>query len=228
MALSGTRDDSYTVANLLDEVFTHLQVKRGGNPISSVQAANGIAALKGMLRTWSVKGINLHLWQDQTVTPVNGTSSYALTIRALEVAQGWRRTAGNDTPLRMYTREEYNRLPNKTASGSPFVAFVDMDRAATNIVTYPVPDTTSAANDVLYFPCKVALQDALSTAQDFDLPPEWSETVMWNLTKRLIPQYPGLDPQALQIIYEMAQTTYDDLAGHDREGSVFMRPARHG
>ena len=65
MALSGTRDDSYTVSNLLDEVFTHLQVKRGGNPISSVQAANGIAALKGMLRTWSVKGIRLHLWPDR-------------------------------------------------------------------------------------------------------------------------------------------------------------------
>lgn len=227
MALSGTRDDADTVASMTTDILRKLQVLQGGETASAEDANTVLRAIRHMLRTWQVQGVQLHLWVDQTVTPVAGTSSYALSIRALEIGQGWRRTSGSDTPLRMYSREEYNRLPDKAASGSPFIAFVDQDRATTNIVTYPVPDATSAANDVLYFPCKVPVQDALLVAQNIDLPPEWSEAILWNAAKRLVPEFPGQAPEATQTIMMMAQETYDVLAGHDREGSVFMRPARY-
>jgi hypothetical protein len=227
MALSGTRDASDTAATLTADILRKLQVTGIGESPSAEDAAAVLRAIRHMLRTWGRNGVMLWLTQDQTVTPVLATSSYALSIRSIDVLQGWRRTTGNDMPLRMFTREEYNRLPNKTSSGSPFAYYVDKDRTATNVILYPVPDASSVAADSFRFTCRVPVQDALEGSQDIDLPPEWTEAIIWNAAARLLPEYHGQDGQSVQIIMQMAKETYDILAGGDREGSLFLRPSRY-
>ena len=225
MALSGTRDEATTVADVISDAMTKVNLLVAGESVDASDQAVCLRNLRNMLRTWAAKGVRLWLTQDQTITPVAATSSYALTIRALEVTQGWRRTDSLDTPLTMYSREQYNRLPAKSASGSPFLFYVDRDLTATNVVVYPVPDATSAANDVLHFTCKVQIQDVTDSAETIEVPAEWMETLVYNLAVRIAPDF-EVTPRP--DVVQMAQMLYADLEGQDRECSLFMRPSRHG
>lgn len=224
MALSGVRDQADTVADIIADAMTKVSLIRSGETPTSADQATCLRALRNMLRTWAVKGVRLWLDSEQTVTPVAGTATYALGIRSLEVKQAFRRSNGSDTPLRIYSREEYNRLPDKAASGSPFLLWVDRDRTSTSITLYPVPDAQSAANDSIRITCKLQIQDVTAAAEDIEVPPEWSEALVYNLAVRIGPDF-EVTPRA--DVVEMAAMLYRDLEGQDREPSLYMRPVRY-
>lgn len=227
MALSGTRDAGDTVATITVDVLRHLFVLEDEDTADAIDAAKVLRAMRNMLRTWQVDGVRLWLTEDQTITPVASTASYALAIRATEVIDAWRRSSGSDTPIKLYTRQEYNDLPNKSAEGSPYALFADRDRTATTCYLYPVPNAASAANETIYVTCRIPLQDALATGDEVDIPPEWVEALGWGTAKRLLAQYPGLEPDQRAHIHMMADETYAVLSGADREVSVMMRPRRY-
>lgn len=224
MALSGTRDEADTVADIIKDALTKVNVLVGGESPDTADQAVCLRALKHMLRTWAVRGIRLWLTSEQSVSMTEDQATYALTIRALNVTDAWRRTSDGDTPMRIYTREEYNRLPNKTASGSPFLLFVDRDRTSTSVTVYPVPDANSETNDTVYVTTKLQIQDVTDATEDIDVPPEWTEALVYNLAVRIAPDF-EVTPRA--DVIEMANILYNELAGQDREGSVFMRPSRY-
>lgn len=224
MALSGVRDQADTVTQIVTDALGKIYVAVGGETVSAEDLAKGIRVLKHMLRTWAVDGVRLWLINDQTVTLVAGTATYALTVRALDVSQAWIRTDGNDTPVRILTREEYNRLPDKTASGSPFSLFVDRDLAATSVTVYPVPDATSAANDSLRVTTKYQIQDVTSGGEDIEVPPEWTEALVYNLAVRLAPDFAA---EVRPDVAGMAMELYAVLKGNDRQGSIMFRPRRY-
>jgi hypothetical protein len=224
MALSGVRDQAYTVSQVVEDALLKIYAHEAGQTLDAVALANGIRALRNMLRTWAAQDVNLWLDATQTVTPVAGTATYTLSPRALDVSYAFRRNGGNDTPIRLYTREEYNRLPNKTAPGSPFVLWPDRQRASTVVALYPVPDAQSAANDVIHVVGRYQIQDVTDGAQDIDIPPEWAETLVYNLAVRLGPDYlTDVRPDVLQ----MADYLFNTMKGQGRERSVYFRPMRY-
>lgn len=223
MALSGVRDQAYTVTDVVTDALLKIYAHEAGQTLDAVASANGIRALRNMLRTWAVDGVRLWLDDELTVTPVAGTATYTLGTRALEIKQAFRRNSGSDTPLRLFTREEYNRLPNKTTSGSPFALWADRDRTSTSVTLYPVPDASSAASDTIRVTCKLQIQDVTAGSEDIDIPPEWAETLVYNLAVRLAPDY---QQPVSPDVGSMAAYLYEMLKGQDREGSLYMRPRR--
>jgi hypothetical protein len=224
MALSGTRDEADTVADIIKDALTKVNVLVAGESPDTADQAACLRALKHMLRTWAARGVRLWLTDEQSVSLTEDQATYALTIRALNVTDARRRAGGNDTPLRIYTREEYNRLPNKAASGSPFAVFVDRGRTSTSITCYPVPDANSESNDTIYVTSKLQIQDVTDAAEDIEVPPEWTEALVYNLAVRIAPDF-EVTPRA--DVVQMADMLYRELSGQDREGSVFMRPSRY-
>lgn len=222
MALSATRDGTETVGTLVTDALIKLHVLVGGETASTEDSAVGISNLRRMLRTWAARGIRLWLNEQQTVTLAADTATYTLDPRTLEVFEpgAYLRSGTTDTPVRVISREEYNRLPNKTASGDPFLVFIDRTRTSTTATVYPVP---SAVGDTISLPTKRQIFDVTALSEEMEVPPEWSETILYNLAVRMAPDFEAIPRPD---VVNMATELYGILEGQDRETSTFMRARR--
>lgn len=224
MALSGTYDSSWSVTSIVTAAFKKCKIGISGETLSATELADGITALQLMLRTYAAKGIRLWLNETQSVTFAAGTATYTLSPRVLEVFQAYRRADNNDVPIRVVSRDEYSRFPDKTTSGAPFAVFIDRTRTTTTATFYPVPSATEVADGMTgRLDTKRMVQDPTAGAEDLDSPPEWMEAIVYNLAVRLAPDYGvAVDPE----VARMARELYADLEGQDREPSVIMRAGR--
>lgn len=220
MATSGTRDTAETVGQLITDALIEIHVLEENETATAAQTAKGIRWLRRMMRTWNALGCRLWLTDEEVITLAADTATYTLSPRYIGFDYALRRSsAGEDTPIRIYTREEYNRLPNKTASGAPFVIWFDRQAASTVATVYPVP---SAVGDTIRVQARRVVEDPTAVSETMEVPPEWSEAMMYNLAVRMAP---GEGVDVLNpITVQMAASLYDQMSGQDREGSVFMRP----
>lgn len=225
MATSGTRDGTVTVNGIITEALALLKIGVGGETLAYEYGVTGITTLKLMARAWAVKGIRLWLNETQSVTLADGTDSYAITKRPIEIYQAYRRTTGgNDVPIRLVSREEYSRFPNKTTGGAPFAAWVDRQRTATTAYVYPVPTATEVADGMtLRFDIKRPIEDPTALTEDLEVPPEYVPAAIYNLAIWIAPKF-GKTPS--DEVKALALSTLSDLSGADREGSVIMRVGR--
>lgn len=222
MALSGVRDQATNVGQIVSDALSLIGAKVGQDTASAEDLATGIVALRLMLRTWAAKGIRLWLTEIQSVTLADGVATYTLDPRTLDVSQAVRRQDDNDVPVRILTREEYQRLPNKTTSGPPYAVFVDRQRTSTTVTAYPVPSAAEVGM-TLRLTAKRQIEDPTAASQEIELPPEWLEAVTYNLGIRMAPRLNlPIDPVIAAQAVDLEQT----LEGQDREGSVYMRPGR--
>jgi len=214
MSLSSTRDGAVTVGEMITAALQKLSVIVGGETATAEDSAIGLANLRRMVRTWSVQGVRMWLTDEEVVTLTTDAASYTLDPRYLEISDGFRRSGTNDTPLRLFTREEYNRLPDKTTSGAPFAVFIDRQLATTKAFVYPVP---TGAGDYLYLTGKRAILDPTALSEDLEIPAEWEETIVYNLAVRMAPEFEAT-PRA--DVVNIAIELYAILAGQDRQGSI--------
>lgn len=228
MASSGVRDTTSSVATIITDALKQLQIGVGGETLAAEYLAAGISTLNMMIRAWAVKGIRLWLNETQIITFVNGQATYTLTPRVLELYEASRRDAAgpNDTPIRPYSREEYERVPNKAVIGAPFVVYVDRQRITTTATFYPVPGAAEIANAMTgRLVVKRQIEDVTAGPQDVEFPPEWIAALIYNLAVWIAPSF---NKEANPTVKELAAMTYGDLEGQDRETSVFMQPNRRG
>lgn len=223
MALSGVRDQAETVRDVVSSALEELFIVVGNETADDADMAKGLRRLRLMLRTWGALGPRLWLETQQSVTLVAGTSTYTLSPRVTSVFDAERRSsANNDTPMRILSREEYNRLPNKTATGAPYALWPDRQYDQTQVTVYPVPQT--GTTDTLQLGVREVIQDVTELTENVHIPPEWSECVVLNLAVRLAPTF---EAQVNPVTATLAQELYESLSGQDREGSVIMRARRH-
>jgi hypothetical protein len=220
MALPTVRDSTDTVIDIIDGALRKLYVKVGGETTSAEDAETARLGLRAMIRTWAAAGVRLWLDDQQSVTLVAATASYTLSPRTLEIRDAYRRLDDNDTPVRVITREEYNRLPNKAAQGDPFLVWPDRQRAQTVIRVYPVP---SATQGTLSLSTRRQVLDVDDLAEEVEIPPEWLEALIYNLAVRIAPDF-NIEPR--KDVVDMAIELYGILEGQSREGSLYMRPRR--
>lgn len=228
MALSGVRDTAETVNDVLTDALFKISVLQYNETPNASDAALALRTLRRMLRTWAATdGIRLWLNEEQTVTLAADTATYTLSPRTLDVSYALRRSGGNDTPIRIFTRQEYQKLPNKTVSGAPYAMWHDRQYNQSQVTVYPVP---SAVGDTVILTTKRQIQDVTALTNNMEIPPEWSEAAVYNLAVRLAPDFKKESVIGSRnnpdSVAGMAATLYRNLSAQDREGSVKMRPAR--
>jgi hypothetical protein len=217
MALSGIVDQTETAGSVCEGALRKLGVVDGQEQIAQNDAMIALMNLKRMLRTWAVTGIRLWLDEVQTVGLVGGVSTYALPDRVIDVHGAYLRQGGVDIPLRILMREEYERYPDKSVTGSPIAVYINRKLASTEVTAYPVP---AASGDTLRVLCKRQIQDVTAITQEMEFPPEWSECVLYNLAVRCAPDY-GISAPA--EVVALSLSLFEDLQAHDREGRVAFR-----
>lgn len=144
-------------------------------------------------------------------------------MRPLRILDGFvRQFAGSDVPCRMISRDEYNRYGQKSSTGTPIQLYYDPQENSGNLYVYPA---SSDARSVLFIEFQKPIEDFTSSTDDFDLPQEWQEAIVFNLAWRLAVDYSVPKDKYLRI-KEMALAFFMRLDGYDQEpASVFLQPS---
>jgi len=149
-------------------------------------------------------------------------------IRPLRVTEAFVRQLGatlltsNDVPCRVMSREEYNMFGQKSSAGTPVQLYYDQQSNTGNLYLYPVFQNVE---QLLFIQFEKPIDDFGSASEDFDMPQEWAEALMWNMAWRMCPAYQVPAAQVKEI-KELALFTYDIIDGWDQEvASIQMQPS---
>jgi len=148
-----------------------------------------------------------------------GTKVYAYTnkiIRPLKVVDArWEdASTGLESPgISMIARLDYQRLPNKSATGAVSTAFYDPQLNAGKLHLWHVPNPFEGfINFTWYRP----IQDFDAAGNTPDLPQEWIQTLVYNLADLLGDDH-EVDSETYGRIQNRAASLLDDMEGWDRE-----------
>ena len=159
----------------------------------------------------------------------SGNKLYAYTndlARPLRIIDVRRRDETNDqdTPIIVQSHEEYFRLPNKTNEGETNIVYYHPEHrnARGTVYLWPVPETVGRT---IRMSCVLPLQDFDASGNNADLPTEWLDTIVWNLSKRLLPSYGAAGQASAQMIIQGSTTMLNEMVQWDQEPeSVYFAP----
>jgi hypothetical protein len=166
-----------------------------------------------------------------TLGPTIGSSvgAYITTyttklMRPLRILDGFtRQVQGNDIPHLLLPREQYNRFGMKTSPGTPIQTYYDQQENVGHLYVYP---TAQDVTQQIFIEFQKPIEDFNNATDDFDLPQEWGECIVWNLAARLIPDYGCPEIRANQVI-RYADMFMKRLDGWDQEtGSIYIQPSQ--
>lgn len=227
MSTSGTVAYSLTSTQLIEAAFGNLGIAQEGEALTPRMYQDGLRALNLLIKTW---GAHPRLWimEEGSLAMVADTPSYVITPKPLRITEArYRNTASQiDVPMSEMSRQEYFDQPNKTTSPSiPVNFYFDPQTATGTLYLWPCPSTTTASAYTVKYTYVRRMESMVATNDELDLPQEWQEAVIWNLSKRLAAQYPVNDPNQMGLVIGMAGETYSALMQWDNEpASLFMQP----
>jgi hypothetical protein len=175
----------------------------------------------------NVVGTTITLTTGPTVGCASGayvTTYTTKLMRPLRILDGFtRQVQGNDVPHLILPREQYNRFGMKTSAGTPIQQYYDVQENVGHLYFYP---TCNDVTQIIFIEFQKPIDDFVNATDDFDMPQEWGEAIVYNLAMRLIPDY-SVPKEKADAIKEMATYTFKRLDGWDQEvGSVYIQPSQ--
>lgn len=152
-------------------------------------------------------------------TPVTVDSN---TDKPLKVIQGWLRntsvTPNIDIPVQLLSRQEYNLLGSKSATGQVNSIWYDPRETHGELHVYLTPNATVAANYTLYVVGQKPIGDILLSTDIPNFPTEWMQALVWGLADELAIEY-GSHVNLRQEIMMKAEKYKNDLTDWDVENT---------
>ena len=160
-----------------------------------------------MLGRWSSEGVNLWAVDLQTVTLVQGTSTYSVpdnTVAMLDayVTTGTGTSAINRLILPI-SRTEYASYPNKKQQGFPTTYWFDRLLSPT-VTLWPVPDGNEVSFS--YYRVRQVQDSNLTSGQTVEIPYYFLEAFAYGLAQRLAMIW---SPDKVQFLKPLADEAYD-------------------
>lgn len=230
MSTSGTDAFTLTANEIVAQAFGKLGVGSEGEPLTPKMYQDGRAALNLLAKTWSAQE---HLWQREqgTINLVAGQAAYLLPKKAMRVLAARRVLSnGYEVPLTKWSRQEYLDQPNKTQSPStPVNFYYDPQRTTGTMNLWPAPSVQVSPTMTIRYDALFALDSIIASNDEFDVPVEWLEALVYALAVRLMPQYPINDGNLANLVITQADALYRDLKGWDNEdSSIYLQPDYRG
>lgn len=144
-------------------------------------------------------------------------------VRPLRLTNVRRRGSdGNDVPILMVSRQEYQDTPNKTSQGKTTMCWYDPERESLGTVTIWV--TPETVQDRLVFTAHLPIQDFDAATDTQDLPQEWINAITWGLAQELSEEYSVPDNLTVRISRRASAYRGSVRAWDQEETSLFMQP----
>lgn len=229
MATSGTTSWTLNRDQVIKGALRKLAVIPSGGTPNTNQTNDASEALNGLVKALHAKGMPLWKITSTTFTTVAGTSSYTIgpsqTVDAqtpLRVIQAlYTPSGGNNTPMNVYNRYDFNDLPQTNASGTPVNLYYQPLRTTGTIKLWPSPADSTTEITIHY---ESPFEDMNSATDDFDFPSYWITALIYNLAWLLSPEY-GIPPNDRTMLAQEAKYWTDEaLSIGTEEGSLFLAP----
>ena len=148
------------------------------------------------------------------------------TSRPLAAISAFQRdSSGNDTPLYMTSRQEYDDLNDKDSSGKPNQFYYDRQEANGILYVFSAPDNST---DTIHLRIQRQFYDMTDSTDNFDFPEEFFLALKWGLAAELYLEYPV--PESIIQIIEMKAEKFvrDAFDGSVEEASVYFTANSRG
>lgn len=141
--------------------------------------------------------------------------------RPLRLLDGYMRApAGNDTPIRVLSFEEYNRFGIKTSVGFTTQCFLLPQIGYSTLSIYPVPNNVG---NRLFVELHYPFEDFTEGTDNPDMPQEWLQALIWGLSKELAVGF-GVTETRMAFIERYADYWRNFALSSSQENSVYMQP----
>jgi len=199
-------------------------IAQGETPTSTM-TSEAAEALNMLAKAWMADGMPLWVTREYTQALTASTASYTPTNKMMRVISAYNHNVDTnvDIPMRIVTRDEYNRLGNKTTSGNPIQLLHIPNRTDSTIKVFPVPTSVEAADNTIIIVYQKPYDDFDTSTDEPEFPQEWFDALKFGLAHRLAAEY-GMDiNDRRQLLQEAAILKNEALSFGTEEGSVFLQ-----
>lgn len=229
MATSGSTDWTLNRDQVITSALRKLAVLPSGGSATAAQISDAADALNAIVKAFQADGMPLWKITSHTFTVTSGTADYSIgvgqtlnTSKPLKVLQAFYiQSGGENTPMNVYNRYDYNDLPRELATGTPINLYYQPGRINGTINLWPIPNDSTTEIEIHY---QSMFEDMDSASNDFDFPSEWVQALIYALAWSLAPEY-GIPPTDRGILQAEAKYWHEYvLSMGGEEGSLFMQP----
>lgn len=228
---------TYSVSRdqIISSALRKLGVLELGATPDSDTVTNSAQALNLMIKQWMTDGIKLWTVVEYTLPLVANKNSYTIgpsgdlvTDKPLKLIQAFLRntqvTPNIDTPMQIFSKEQYNVLGSKNSTGTPNSVFLDPNTTYSTVYIYLTPDSNVATNYQMHLVVQKPIDDILTSSSVPNFPVEWMQSLVWGLADQLALEY-GLPVNHRQEISMRAEKYKSQLEDWDVESSsTFFTP----
>jgi len=225
MALSGNTDFAVTRDQLIIGALRIVGAIAQGESPTATQLTEASEALNMLIKSWQAMGMSIWVTKEYPLTLVNGTSTYTPTTKLLKVIQAFNRntTSNVDIPMRILTRDEYNRLGNKSTAGNPIQIYHEPQLASSLVKVFPVPTAVEAAANTIIMVYQKEFDDMDAGTDNPEFPHEFFDALKFNLASRLSFEY-GMELYDIKNLQMQAEILKQDaLSFGTEEGSMYFQ-----
>ena len=192
-----------------------------GEEAEAEDAAQALDELDVMLKGWQNKGYNLFTKASGTLILTTAASYTLSPVRPLRILSA-RLKRVTELPMTRMTREGYDNLPDKTATGTPTQFYYDRQREDARLYIWPVLSVVNG--ETIEYTYEREVEDATSLNGVLDMPAEYYEAVIYNLAARLQESIPLVNGNPRVV--PRAQELLREALAADQEGSIFFGEER--
>lgn len=224
MATSGDTTFNVTRDQLINGALRIVGAIAQGETPTAQMVTDASEALNMIVKAWQADGMPLWVTKEYQLTPIAGQNTYTVTPKMLRVIQAWNRdsTSNVDIPMRVVTRDEYNRLGNKTSTGKPIQVYHNPNLADSTVKLYPNPDSNSATSNKIFLVYQKPFDDFDTSTDNPEFPSEYFDALKFALASRLSFEY-GMEPNdRTQLMQQSTILKLEALSMGTEEGSMFF------
>jgi hypothetical protein len=227
MSTSGTTTFLMNRDSLIAASLRLVQAFGADATIPSDDTANCAQALNVIAKALAIEGLPLWCVQTLSVPLLTGVAIYDISAAAgstlpLRILEAFVRDAsGNDSPVELTSRSDYNLLGSKTSTGAPNQAYYNPLLTGGTLTVYPVPADSTYS---LQLSIQRQIQDFNLAVDNPDFPQEAYQLLKWCLADEIMLEYETpLDVR--QEINAKANGYKDKLFNFSQEAvSTFFAP----
>jgi len=234
MTTSNSTDFSITRDQIISGALRLVGALALGETPTTDQVTESSEALNMLVKALQVDGMPLWAMKEYSV-PLASSSTYEIGIgktinipKPLKIVQAYIHDSSTnvDVPMRIITRDEYNRLGNKTVTGTPIQLYYDVQREYGIMNVFPVPNSTAITNKTIKIVYQRPFEDFDASTDTPDFPQEWFEAIKYGLALRLAGEYAIPLEDRRQLMQEYGLIKSDASSFGTEEGSFYIVPRR--
>ena len=185
---------STTGAKLVKAALRKLGVIESGEELKGNELADALEEMNRMLDNWNTEELLVHVvnrnaWTISAATSTleigPGGSLDQIRPQRIEPGQVFIKENEIEYPTTIWQLDRWTRIADKTTTGRPHIIYYEANHPLGKIYLWPVTDKNY---DIVIYSWEL-LGQISNINQQMAFPPGYADAIMWELAKRLAPEY---------------------------------------